>query len=138
MRKTRLLLCLFFTISTKVLATACPAGSGFEPGNDTWQGWGGSHGNTRFNSILTNPISSATLPRLTLKWAYGFKDVRSVIGNPALSGNRIFIGDENGKVYSLDRDSGCEDWIFQADNGVRTMPLIEEIDGRWLVFFWGS
>ena len=23
----------------------------------------------------------------------------------------------------------------QADNGVRTMPLIEEIDGRWLVFF---
>lgn len=135
MRKTRLLLCLFFTISTKVLATACPAGSGFEPGNDTWQGWGGSHGNTRFNSELTNPISSATLPRLTLKWAYGFKDVRSVIGNPALSGNRIFIGDENGKVYSLDRDSGCEDWIFQADNGVRTMPLIEEIDGRWLVFF---
>ena len=105
MHKTCLLLCLFFSVSSEVLASTCPPGSGFEPGNDVWQVWGGNHGNTRSNSYLSNLINSATLPRLTLKWAYGFKDVRSVIGNPALSGNRFFIGDENGKVYLLDRDS---------------------------------
>jgi polyvinyl alcohol dehydrogenase (cytochrome) len=127
--------CLSF-IAQSILAATCVPSSVFMPGdNDTWHGWGGDLANTRANTHANNPIDSTTLPRLTLKWAYGFADVRSVVGNPALHGNRIFIGDENGKVYALDRDSGCEDWIFQADSGVRTMPLVQEIDGRWLVFF---
>jgi polyvinyl alcohol dehydrogenase (cytochrome) len=136
MRNTCFLLCLFFTLSSKVLAISCPAALEFNPGDDDyWQGWGGNDSNTRFNNSDNNPISSSTLQNLQLKWVFGFDNVRSVIGNPALHGNRIFIGDENGRVYSLDRESGCEDWIFQAGNGVRTMPLIENINGRWTVFF---
>ncbi len=115
---------------------ACSAGNNFMPAEqDTWQGWGGSSANTRHNDDPSNPIDSTTLPRLSLKWAFGFDGVRSVIGNPALLGNRIFIGDENGKVYALDRDTGCEDWVFQADNGVRTSPLVEQVNERWLLVF---
>ena len=130
------LLALFFTPVTS--AALCESANSFDPGPadaNTWSGWGGSHTNNRFNNASNNPINSENLPRLTLKWAYGFNDVRSVIGNPTLQGNRIFIGDENGKVYSLDRESACEDWLFSADNGVRSTPLLEQINDRWLLFF---
>jgi len=117
-------------------AASCTPDNQFSPATrDTWQGWGANTANTRNNDDHSNPINSDTLSRLSLKWAYGFSDVRSVVGNPALHGNRIFIGDENGKVYALDRDTGCEDWVFEAEKGVRTMPLVQEIDGQWLVFF---
>jgi polyvinyl alcohol dehydrogenase (cytochrome) len=127
---------LFFSPVTS--AAQCETSNSFDPDNadaNTWSGWGGSYSNNRFNSASNNPINSDTLPKLQLKWAYGFADVRSVIGNPTLQGNRIFIGDENGKVYSLDRESACEDWIFNADNGVRTTPSLEQVNGRWLLFF---
>ena len=128
--------CLLLAFSRAAFPASCNDTAYFQPANeDTWAGWGASYANTRFNNTDNNPINSSTLQRLQLKWAYGFDNARSVIGNPALHGNRIFIGDENGQVYSLDRDSGCEDWVFQADNGVRTMPLIENINGRWLVIF---
>ncbi|MBT5483158.1 MAG: PQQ-binding-like beta-propeller repeat protein [Gammaproteobacteria bacterium] len=130
------LLTIFFAPVTS--AALCELANSFDPGSsdaNTWSGWGGTHSNNRFNKASNNPINSQSLSKLTLKWAYGFEDVRSVIGNPALQGNRIFIGDENGKVYSLDRESACEDWIFSADNGVRTTPLLEQINDRWLLFF---
>ena len=127
---------VLLSLSPLALASPCSADNQFRPAaQDTWRGWGGSPANTRSNNDPANPLDSSSLPRLSLKWAYGFAGVRSVIGNPALQGNRIFIGDENGKVYALDRETGCEDWIFQADNGVRTMPLIEQIAGRWLLVF---
>jgi len=129
-------LLLAFSCFSPVLAATCDTSNTFTPATtDIWQGWGGNHANTRFNNAPENPLDSSILGDLSLKWAYGFADVRSVIGNPALQGNRIFIGDENGKVYALDRDTGCEDWIFTAGNGVRTMPLIERVGERWLVFF---
>jgi polyvinyl alcohol dehydrogenase (cytochrome) len=127
---------VMLVLSPFTLGAPCVTGNSFMPaGQDTWRGWGGSSANTRRNDHPTNPIDSTTLPRLSLKWAYGFEDVRSVIGNPALQGNRIFIGDENGKVYALDRETGCEDWVLQTDNGVRTMPLVEQVGNRWLVVF---
>lgn len=127
---------VLLTLSHHTLAVPCAAGNRFQPGaTDTWTGWGADPGNTRFTDDPGNPIDSAALSGLRLKWAYGFADVNSVVGNPALRGNRIFIGDEKGRFYALDRDSGCEDWIFQADNGVRTMPLVFAAGDRWLVVF---
>lgn len=123
-------------LSGNAWAANCPESSRFIPSDtDTWSGWGSALSNTRLNAADNNPIDSSSVPGLTLKWAFGFENVRSVIGNPALQGNRIFIGDENGQVYSLDRESGCEDWVFQAENGVRTSPLVEQIEGRWMVIF---
>jgi len=125
-----------FLLIENAAAVTCTDTAVFTPANqDTWSGWGAGHSNTRFNAADNNPIDSGSVSDLKLKWAFGFENVRSVIGNPALQGNRIFIGDENGALHALDRDSGCEDWSFQAENGVRTAPLIEQIDGRWMVFF---
>ena len=127
------LLVLFCT--QQAVAASCPAGNRFIPAtSDNWTGWGAGPANTR-TADPGNPVDSASLSRLVLKWAYGFSDVRSMIGNPALHGNRIFIGDEKGRFVSLDRDSGCEAWVFQADNGVRTMPAVQQVGQRWLVMF---
>src|SRR5690606_14058706 len=29
----------------------------------------------------------------------------------------------------------CIHWVFQADNGVRTAPVLAFIEGEWLLFF---
>lgn len=133
MRQTCILL---FLLCAPLVTLAATCDTGFTPGAvDTWQGWGASTANTRANSEPGNPLRSDTLSRLALKWAYGFDEVRSMVGNPALYGNAIFIGDEKGRVRALHRDSGCDFWLFQADNGVRTTPVVAAVDGRILVFF---
>lgn len=130
-----LLFCSLLFISPSLKAAQCVANDSFSPElDDSWSGWGGNHANTRFNNAESNDIDASQINNLKLKWVFAFPDVRSVIGNPAIAGDRVFIGAESGEVYSLDVKSGCVYWTFQTDNGVRTTPLVENIAGQWLVF----
>ncbi len=135
MRKFFLLL-IPLLLSQYTFAALCENTSTFNPAaNDSWTGWGSNYFNTRLNNADSNPVNASQLDKLKLKWAFAFPDVRSVIGNPSIAGDRIFIGTETGEVYSMDVESGCVYWVFQADNGVRTTPLIEYVNDKWTVFF---
>jgi polyvinyl alcohol dehydrogenase (cytochrome) len=59
------------------------------------------------------------VPHLRLKWAFGFPDTTSAWAQPAIAGGRLFVGSQNGTVYSLDAASGCIAWTFVAHGGVR-------------------
>lgn len=60
------------------------------------------------------------MPRLKLKWAFGFPDATSAWAQPTVVGGWLFVGSQNGSVYALDTKSGCIHWVFGADGGVRT------------------
>ena len=60
------------------------------------------------------------MPKLTLKWAFGFPNGTSAYAQPAVAGGRLFVGSDNGFVYSLDAATGCVYWSFEAKAGVRT------------------
>ena len=47
----------------------------------------------------------------------------------------MFIATQTGAVYSLDADSGCTRWGFQAGAGVRSGVTIGEANGAPAVFF---
>ena len=64
-------------------------------------------------------LSAADVPRLTLKWAFGFPGVSSVYGQPTVAGGRVFVGVDTGYVYALDAATGCVHWSFLAETGVR-------------------
>jgi polyvinyl alcohol dehydrogenase (cytochrome) len=64
------------------------------------------------------------VPKLKLKWAFGFPNGASAFGQPAVAGGRIFVGSDNGFVYSIDAASGCVYWSFAAQGGVRTAITI--------------
>ena len=64
-------------------------------------------------------LTAEQVPRLHLKWAFGFPDATSAWAQPTIAGGRLFVGSQNGTVYSLDAASGCVVWTFAAQGGVR-------------------
>lgn len=98
----------------------------FRPGTGSeWNGWGGDAANTRYQP---NPgLTADEVPKLALKWAFGFPQGNSAYGQPIVVGGRVFVGADTGFVYSLDAASGCVIWSFRADAGVRTAPTV----GSW-------
>ena len=98
--------------------TAEPATGGTRPGQ--WTGWSPSSTNTRFQPASEAGLTAADVPRLTLKWAFGFPDSSVAWSQPTVAGGRVFVGSQNGTVYALDARTGCIRWTFEARGGVRT------------------
>jgi polyvinyl alcohol dehydrogenase (cytochrome) len=96
-------------------------------GSAAWNGWSPDATNARFQRAPG--FSAADVPRLTLKWAFGFPGVSSVYGQPTVSGGRVFIGVDTGYVYALDAATGCVHWSFLAETGVRNAVSIGPVAG---------
>lgn len=103
-----------------------------------WNGWGGSLANTRFQASGPAGLTAAQVPKLRLKWAFGFPDAGSAWAQPTVVGNRLYVGSQNGTVYALDAKTGCSYWSFTARGGVRTAMTVGRHPlepNRYLVFF---
>ena len=85
-----------------------------------WNGWGGGVANTRFQPADKSGLNAATVPQLTLKWAFGFAGVTSARSQPAVAGGRLFVGSENGDLYALNARTGCTYWTYHAQAGIRS------------------
>ena len=104
-----------------------------------WNGWGSDLGNSRFQPATAAGLTAADVPRLRLKWAFGFPNATSAYAQPTVAGGRIYIGANAGYVYSLNAASGCVYWSFEAERGVRTAISIGPVSGanppRYAVYF---
>ena len=99
----------------KCTASGAMANAATSPG---WSGWGNGAANTRFASNAG--VTAADLPRLKLKWAFGYSGVSAARAQPTIAGGRLFVASENGEVHALDPKTGCTHWTFKAAAGVRT------------------
>ncbi len=102
----------------------CAAPAPLENGAPSWNGWGIDPSNTRFQPAQAAGLTAESVPKLKLKWAFGFPGVTTAFGSPTVFGGRVFVGSADGTVYSLDARSGCIRWIYKAGEGVRTGILI--------------
>ena len=84
-----------------------------------WNGWGPTIANTHFQPADQAGLTAEQVPRLHLKWAFGFPDATSAWAQPTIAAGRLYVGSQNGTVYSLDAASGCIVWTFTAQGGVR-------------------
>jgi polyvinyl alcohol dehydrogenase (cytochrome) len=101
-----------------------------------WNGWGVTVTNTRFQPPAAAGITAEELPRLNLKWAFGFPDATSASSQPVVAGGRVYIGSWEGDFYSLDAKTGCIRWTFPAESGVRSAASLGTgRDGRLTVYF---
>jgi len=89
-----------------------------------WNGWSPALDNTHFQNERAAGITAAQLPRLKLKWTFGFPDASSSWAQPTVAGGRVFVGSQNGTVYSLDVATGCIAWTFVAHSGVRASVVV--------------
>ena len=85
-----------------------------------WNGWGVDLENSRFQPADQAGLTPKQIPRLKLKWAFGFPGDFTSYSQPSVAGGRVFVGGALGQVYALDANTGCAHWSFQADAGVRT------------------
>jgi len=103
-----------------------------------WTGWSPSPTNSRFQSAEQAGLTPADLPRLTLKWAFGFPDASVAWSHPTVAAGRVFVGSQNGTVYSLDAKTGCIQWTFSAKGGVRTALAVAPAGASRLVVYFGD
>ena len=96
-----------------------------------WNGWGGaSVANTRFQSAEAAGLTAAEVPKLKLKWAFGYPNGLSAFSQPAVVSGRVFVGTDIGYVYSLDAKTGCVYWSYQTKGSMRTAPSVAAVKGR--------
>jgi polyvinyl alcohol dehydrogenase (cytochrome) len=124
----------------KQMPNRCPGNSRLtDPGSaPAWNGWGVDTSNTRFQTEKTAGLTAAQVPKLKLKWAFGFPGVSSVFGQPSIAGGRVFLGVDTGYVYSLDAATGCVHWSFEAGAGVRTAITVARITKTRSTAFFGD
>jgi polyvinyl alcohol dehydrogenase (cytochrome) len=118
------------------MKNVCSGHPAFDPFKGSeWNGWGLDGGNSRFQSAPG--LTVADVPKLTLKWAFGFPYGNSAYGQPTIVGGRVFVGADTGFVYSLDTATGCIHWSFRANAGVRTAVSVGRGAGahRYLAYF---
>lgn len=85
----------------------------------SWTSYGIDPANSRYQSAEAAGLTPDTVPKLRLKWAFGFPGVTTSFGTPTVYGGRVMTGSADGNVYSLDAKTGCIRWIFKASEGVR-------------------
>jgi len=104
-----------------------------------WNGWGADVQNSRFQSAAAAGLTAEDVPRLKLRWAFGLPNSTSAYAQPSMMFGRVFIGADTGYVYSLDAETGCVHWSFNAKHSVRTAMTIGRVKSkgstRYAVFF---
>ncbi len=124
----------------KELMNACPANPDLAnlDASPVWSGWGGP-GNARFQTKDAAGLTATDVPKLKLKWAFGLPGGMSMYSQPSVAFGRVFVGNDNGVVYSLDAKTGCLYWAYQADMFGRFAPIAAPISGypgtRYAIFF---
>jgi polyvinyl alcohol dehydrogenase (cytochrome) len=100
-----------------------------------WNGWGADLSNSRFQTAKAAQLTARDVPRLKLKWSFGLAGAKQVFGEPMVAGGRVFFSDDTGAVYSLNADTGCVYWTFQAEAGVRTAVFIGPAKASSVAYF---
>jgi polyvinyl alcohol dehydrogenase (cytochrome) len=96
----------------------------------TWNGWGVTTSNTRFQDSAMAGFTAAEVPRLKLKWAFGFPGDLQSNAQATIGGGRVFVGSAGGKVYALSAATGCVYWFFDTGAAMRAAISIGRIETR--------
>jgi len=104
-----------------------------------WNRWGNGKKNTRYQPTSNAGLTAADVPKLKLKWAFGFPTSARARSQPAVTEEAIFTGSHSGLFYALDTETGCVWWTFEAKAEVRNAPTIStHPDGSAKTLYFGD
>jgi polyvinyl alcohol dehydrogenase (cytochrome) len=121
----------------KAMCAGSTASTAFNPASGpSWGSWGGvGTSNARFQSANAAGLAAADIPKLKLKWAFGFPGDLQSNAQATIYGGRVFVGSPGGGVYSISAATGCIHWFHQAAAGVRSAMTVAHVGTRDLAFF---
>ena len=103
-----------------------------------WNGWGVTITNSRFEPAEAAGLTADEVPRLNLKWAFGFPGASSGGTQPVVVGGRLYVGDAEGDLFALDAKTGCIQWRIEVEAGIRSAVTIGQSsarDSRFAAYF---
>jgi polyvinyl alcohol dehydrogenase (cytochrome) len=108
-----------------IVAGTCAASPKEEKNAQTLvSNWGNGLTNSRFINSENVGINEENVSKLTLKWVFAFPDATRARVQPTIAGNTLYTANQNGLVYALDRQTGCVQWTYQAEDEVRSSIVI--------------
>ncbi len=101
--------------------------------------WGlGTH-NHRFVPDHLSAINRSNVSSLELAWSLAFPRVTDMRSQPAIIGDTLYFGDKTGKLYAIDRHSGCIRAHAEVLSGIRSAITVATLNsGRKLLVFADS
>ncbi len=101
--------------------------------------WGlGTH-NRRFVESENVGIKRDNVGTLQLAWSLAFPRVTDMRSQPAIIGDTLYFGDKTGKLYALDRTTGCIRAHTKVFSGIRSAITLATLsDGKKLLVFADS
>lgn len=103
-----------------------------------WNGWGVTITNARFEPAEVAGLTADEVPRLNLKWAFGFPGASTGGTQPVVVGGRLYVGDAEGDLFALDAQTGCIQWRIEVEAGIRSAVTIGQSsarDSRFAAYF---
>ena len=101
--------------------------------------WGYDAGNRRYVDAEATGITRANVNQLELAWALAFPKVTDMRSQPAILGNTLYFGDKTGRLYAIDRTSGCVYRHIKVASGIRSaITLMTGEDGTPMLVFADS
>jgi len=95
-------------------------------------GWGIDQRNTRYQPRST--ITAENASRLSLKWTYALSNM-TPRSSPLVTEDSIIIGDSDHGLVALDRETGCERWVYEHDGYISSAVLFAELEGEAILLF---
>lgn len=93
------------------------------------QGWGVTLDNSRHFDESKTSLKAAQLKNLELKWSFAFPEAIRARSQPAVLGDTLFVGSQNGTVFAINKHRGCVEWTFSTIAEVRT-GIVVSAKGR--------
>ncbi|MEO0996117.1 MAG: PQQ-binding-like beta-propeller repeat protein, partial [Pseudomonadota bacterium] len=117
---------------------SCPGKPGLD-GATGWNRWGNGLDNRRFQPAAVSGLNAANVAGLELKWAFGFPGAVRARSQPAIAGEMLFTGSQDGAVYALNAATGCIWWTFEAEAEVRNAITVRhDDDGKPESLYFGD
>jgi polyvinyl alcohol dehydrogenase (cytochrome) len=111
-------------------------------GDDTTEyvpNWGMGKHNRRFVPAVHTGINRGNAGQLELAWSLAFPKVTDMRSQPAIVGDTLYFGDKTGKLYAIDRFSGCIRGHTEVLSGIRSAITVATLaSGRKLLVFADS
>lgn len=85
-----------------------------------WNGWSPGANNARFQPAQEAGLTIDQVGRLKLKWAFGFDGDVTAFAPPTVIDGQLFVGSAAGLIHAMRAETGCLQWVFQANGPVRS------------------
>ena len=109
------------TVAAASSAPTCDASRKPPAGTSDWGSWGVTLSNERLQK--SPGFTTAQIPNLKLRWAFGFEGEVEAAANPTIAGDRVSSAAARAALFAGTHD-GCVAWAFKADAGVRAAVVV--------------